>query len=1071
MSYMLHSRYKRNARFSSTSTIAIALCCAALSTFPAPASADDGTFRMITINTWGDRFRGDLTQISDFLTTGNYDVIAWQELRTNSAYAANVPVILENAGLGDHSSTQTSDTGFTYRLDGTPGGVNGSGTQGNRFSYLTLDAQNMLPQTTLASVHFDYGDSSTSRISEAKKLAAWAATIDGPVIVVGDFNAGDVSERGLHHVDQQKLLLRNYLRSNNSFYYELLTQYAVDRTQLDAFITENRGRTLANSDIPDSMFGDETYPVASNTPVTMNILKKQFMMLHREDEREQFAPHPLLDGSTTWPSAGEDATNTWPSWDRVRIDHFMASRPYGKWWQLVDDPTDPYVGTIDEVAYSNDGNTALSDHEVVAHDVKWVGPAIEKYTDAGSAESRNRLIWGDEAAVFEEKEKVFYLTRNNMRTDVYLGQIADDNGIPILTGLTLDEKKTLLDCQSTDSRFQQAIIDYCIDDHSFIDETLITDGGTIIVDEDAALGGSAAALHLSNGTLRIAGTAMTSLDREVVLEGTGGGLDIASAGNTVTLARTVSGSGALTKAGLGELNLTGTNTYTGETLITAGLLSVNGSIAGSSLTTILDGGTLGGIGTVGDLRVASGGTLAPGNSIGTLHVDGDVTFEDGSTYRIEVDEYGEADRLAATGMITIDGAALYFMPSTGNYLPYTEYEILAATGGITGSFSSIGSSAAFLLPHLTYGDHGVSMLLTRNDVFFSEIATTRNAQAVAWAVEERAAGNAVYDGIVTLDAASADAGFRQLSGELYPSIAGAFAEDSRFARDVVTDRMARLPSAGFEKAEWQSWIQAYGNWGRSEADGIADLTRNSGGLLFGFDTLAGESTRLGFMAGYGATSFSSSGYSASADANSFIVGVYGATALDRLRLTYGSNLAIGKVDTSRNVAFGGFSDQLSADVDVNTAQIFGEAAYAFQLPGGTIEPFAGLAHVHVRSGGFTEQGGAAALSGDAARYDATFVSFGLRATTEIMLGATPMRLNAEAGWRHAFTEQPETSMAFAGGMPFSVEGTPVNLDTAFLKAGVQFDLQQNATASLDYSGGISADGSNHGLNASLKLAF
>ncbi|WP_245453229.1 autotransporter domain-containing protein [Aquibium carbonis] len=1025
---------------------------------------------MITINTWGDRFRSDLTQISDFLITGNYDVIAWQELRANSAYARDVPGILENGGLGAYASTQTGDTGFTYRLDGTAGGVNGSGTQGNRFSYLTLDAQNMMPQTTLASVHFDYADSSTGRIGEAKNILNWTAGIDGPVIVVGDFNAGDVSERGLHHVDQQKLLLRNYLRSNNSFYYQLLTQYAVDRTQLDTFITENRGKTLANSDIPDSMFVDETYPVAGNTPVTMNILKKQFIMLQREDEREQFAPHPLKDGSTTWPSAGEDATNTWPSWDRVRIDHFMASRPYGKWWQLVDDPANQYVGTIDEVAYANDGRTPLTDHEVVAHDIKWVGPAIEKYTDSSDAE-RNRLVWGEAAAVFDDKDKVFYLTRNNMRTDVYLGQVSDDNGIPTLTGLTLDEKKTLLDCLSTDSRFQQAILEYCIDDHSFIGETLITDGGIVIVDEDAALGGAAAALHLSNGTLRIAGTTMTSLDREVVLEGTGGGLDIASAGNSVTLARTISGNGALTKTGLGELDLTGTNTYTGETLIAVGLLSVNGSIASSSLTTILDGGTLGGIGTIGDLRVSKGGTLAPGNSIGTLHVDGDVTFDEGSTYQVEVDEYGETDRLIATGTIQIDGGRLYFMPSTGNYLPYTEYEILSAAGGITGSFASIGSSAAFLLPHLTYGEYGVSMLLTRNDVFFSEVATTRNARSVARAVDELAAGNAVYDGIVTLDAASADAGFRQLSGELYPSIVGAFADDSRFARDVVTDRMARLPAVGFEKAEWQSWIQAYGNWGRSKAEGIADLTHNSGGVLFGFDTLAGANSRLGFMAGYGATSFSSRGYSASADANSFIFGVYGATALDRLRLTYGSNLAISKVDTSRNVAFGGFSDQLSADVDVNTAQIFGEAAYAFRLPGGTIEPFAGLAHVHARSGSFTEQGGSAALSGDAMRYDATFVSFGLRASTEMMLGTTPMRLNAEAGWRHAFTNRPETSLTFAGGLPFSVEGAPVNLDTAFLKAGVQFELQQNATVSLDYSGGLSADGGNHGLNASLKLAF
>ena len=79
--------------------------------------------------------------------------------------------------------------------------------------------------------------------------------------------------------------------------------------------------------------------------------------------------------------------------------------------------------------------------EPVAHTMKWIGPALEKYTDAGGATDQTRLVWGSEAPVFQDKGKVFYLTRNNMRTDVYLGQVSDDNGMPLLTGLTDAEKK------------------------------------------------------------------------------------------------------------------------------------------------------------------------------------------------------------------------------------------------------------------------------------------------------------------------------------------------------------------------------------------------------------------------------------------------------------------------------------------------------------------------------------------------------------------------------------------------------------------------------------------------------
>ena len=153
---------------------------------------------------------------------------------------------------------------------------------------------------------------------------------------------------------------------------------------------------------------------------------------------------------------------------------------------------------LDDTGYANDGTTPLSDHEPVAHVVKWVGPALETYTTgAGTADEAEatRLVWGGAAAVFEEKGKVFYLTRNNMRTDLYLGQISDENGMPVLAGLTETEKKTLLDCASDDPRFQAAIQEYCIDDHSFIGETLVTDGGTVIVDEDAALGNATAQLE------------------------------------------------------------------------------------------------------------------------------------------------------------------------------------------------------------------------------------------------------------------------------------------------------------------------------------------------------------------------------------------------------------------------------------------------------------------------------------------------------------------------------------------------------------------------------------------------
>ncbi|WP_370677862.1 autotransporter domain-containing protein [Pleomorphomonas sp. PLEO] len=1089
-------------------------------------AADAGTFRLLTLNTWIDRFKPDASQISDFLINGNYDVMTFQELRSNSTYLAQIPGILSGAGLGTYGSTQIGDVGVISRLPGTFGSqtMPDLNSQGRFVSTTTVQGVTGLPETMIGTVHLDYADESDSRVAEAKALNDWAKGVGGPLIITGDFNAGDVSERGLHSAQQQAYLYARTIidSGSSSLWQNLASEYTpagreaefqayvdsmhvVDdngsahyRNVIQAYFDAHRSEYPGVDSISNMSwrqwedivakdmasqgltFNDETYPVASNTPQTLNVLKKQFMVLQNSSEREPFAPHGLGDGSTTWPSRGEDATNTWTSWDRVTIDHFLVSRPYGKWWTLADSPSDPYLGVLDGVGYANDGTTTLSDHEPVAHTMKWIGPALEKYAVGGGAADQTRLVWGTEAAVFQDKGKVFYLTRNNMRTDLYLGQISDDNGMPLLTGLTDTEKKTLLDCKSSDPRFQQAIQDYCIDDHSFIGETLVKDGGTVIVDEDAALGTSAAALRLDDGTLKIAGTTMTALDRSVVLESGGGTIDVDDATNKVTMAQVISGSGSLTKAGAGTLNVTGTqNTYTGQTFVEGGRLAVNGSIATSVLTTVGDGGTLGGNGTVGNLVVASGGKVAPGNSIGQLNVAGNVTLQNGSVYEAEVDTAGHADLLKATGSITIDSGARLSLAANSNYRLFTNYELLSAPAGVSGQFDSIVSDFAFLSPDLVYSASGISFKVNRNGLGFASAGTTRNRVAAAGGIESLGSGNALYDAVLSLNAATADQAFRQVSGEIYPSIVGALAEDSRFVRDAVEQRLSSTKAvaraadqAGQATSDYQAWSQGFGSKGSTDGSGVDALDRRTGGLLMGADGVLSDKLRLGFFGGYGRSSFSEDGSSASANADNYLLGFYGSTALDAVRLSFGGSFALSSIKADRDVAFSSFTDSLHSDYTAATAQLFGEAAYRVDLGEAMIEPFAGLAQVHVSTDGFREQGGAAALSVDDNGYDLTYTNIGLRAATSVDINGITVHLKGEAAWRHAFGDvTPETSMALSGGSAFDVKGASAARDTAVVKAGIDVDLTKDSTVFVNYVGEFASGGPDHGVNAGFKLKF
>ncbi|WP_343315017.1 autotransporter domain-containing protein [Brucella sp. BE17] len=648
------------------------LCGVALvgsAVFPAQAADDSYDIRVMTLNIWN-KFKQNPEVTADFMAAANFDVLGMQETN-GSTYVSGLPGLLATRGRGTYGNIEIGDVGVISRLPGSYSMVNlGGGTQGKNVAYTQVTAAGFRPQTTIATIHLDYADTSSGRIDEAKALNKWAkGAVGQPVILMGDFNAGDVAERGLHHIDAQIRLIQNI--GGNGFYRRLGWEYirAGDEAKTRAVIQE----AFAGQDIDqlswkqwgdalstaykagkDVGLKDETYAVASNLPVTMNVLKKQYMLLQTDAIREGFKPHDLNDGSTTWPSAGEDATNTWASWDRVKIDHFLVSRPFGKWYTIVDDPKNPYTGVIKDIYVTDKKGrkTAISDHEPVAHDMRWVGPQLETYTE-GTAE-KTRLVWGAGAYGFEAKNKEFVLTRNNNRNDLYLGQISDDEGNPILNNLSLDEKKTLLNCQSTDARFQQAIQDYCIDDHSFIGETAVADGGTIIVTEDAALGNADARLRLIGGGLRIAGSDMTSLDRKVSLEGLGW-IDIADAGNSVMLLQEATGGGALLKRGAGTLVLGQASSYTGGTLVEAGVLRAGtaGAFVNNSAFAV-NGGRLELNGY--DLTMASlageGGTLDLGAANLTIDQAANTSF-DGT-----VDGTGNLIKSGA-GTLVLNGAASY----------------------------------------------------------------------------------------------------------------------------------------------------------------------------------------------------------------------------------------------------------------------------------------------------------------------------------------------------------------------------------------------------------------------------
>jgi outer membrane autotransporter protein len=138
----------------------------------------------------------------------------------------------------------------------------------------------------------------------------------------------------------------------------------------------------------------------------------------------------------------------------------------------------------------------------------------------------------------------------------------------------------------------------------------------------------------------------------------------------------------------------------------------------------------------------------------------------------------------------------------------------------------------------------------------------------------------------------------------------------------------------------------------------------------------------------------------------------------------------------------------------------------------SLEPFANLAYVHLKTGGYTETGGAAALTASAQSTDATFTTIGLRAQTEFNLGETPARLTGMAGWRHAFDDvTPFAAQAFMGGSAVTVAGAPIAPDAFVLDLGASVELTPGATLGVSYGGQFGSGFTDHSVKANLAVRF
>ena len=134
--------------------------------------------------------------------------------------------------------------------------------------------------------------------------------------------------------------------------------------------------------------------------------------------------------------------------------------------------------------------------------------------------------------------------------------------------------------------------------------------------------------------------------------------------NDITFAPIITGSAAVNQLGTGTTSLTGTSTYAGQTVVSAGTLYVNGDNSAATGNVTVSGGTLSGNGKIGgNITVQSGGTITAGKTEATTSGQNylllkNLSLLDGSTALFQIggstnfDQMG-GDTLSATGNVTL----------------------------------------------------------------------------------------------------------------------------------------------------------------------------------------------------------------------------------------------------------------------------------------------------------------------------------------------------------------------------------------------------------------------------------
>lgn len=530
--------------------------------------------------------------------------------------------------------------------------------------------------------------------------------------------------------------------------------------------------------------------------------------------------------------------------------------------------------------------------------------------------------------------------------------------------------------------------------------------------------------------------------------------------------------GSLVKRGTGTLVMTGNNSYSGGTEVKEGALYGFTESFGSAPVQV-NGGKFGILATYNDQFTQKGELNSLVGKARAEVQKANVVVNNGGTYAVM------ADNDVQVASLKFNEGSKVAVDSLEKSVFEEAYDGTPQKGTVTSDTPIEGIENALVTPDYALVDHKVIVegntltgILEKSDKTLADYAKNSNGVAVA---EALTADEGLFAGLVSATKEEAANTLASLGNDLHVTANAMSLANSQTLLRAVKDQAQGIDGAAkvaeVDDGRARFWMSGVGNWGKMDRAGASKLDSDFYAGLVGLEADITANNKVGVFFGAGHTKFKAHN-DGKIDSNDIHFGIYGQSKFNPVRLDYGFAYTQQDRDSSRALIY---KDQLfggKVNNNAKIAQIYGEVAYTgLELGSANIEPYFGLAYMHLSANDINENYAGGQLKTNFKAQNVVVSNLGVRAKVPFEVGNAKLKAVADVNWTQYMGDtRGKSTLKFGNGATAKIQSEKLSA-AAQIGLGLEAQITKAATFGVSYMGVYGSKVKSNGVGAKLNIAF